>query len=492
MEALSETLRARGYITITVVLFNDYELLDVFGPLELFATVATLPHCRGKLKLCYLSVDRQDVQTLGAPTVFADMCLPSNTDPSTEETLDVLFVPGGLGTRKLHKDEVCMNGLRAIAQRALVVMTVCTGSLLLASTNLLDGRIATTNKRAFNMIEETYPNVKWQKSARWCVDGKYYTSSGVSAGMDLAYFFLQELFGNKNAFLTSQLCEYVPSTSANADPFIEYVPVPFIVNRIARTFKVLLVLYDQFEMLDTFGPLEMFAMANKVFKDSNQPPAFDVVTIGEDEVVRSFGGPSFRTDTTFDTISTAASWPKEFDLMLLPGGVGTIREINNPKTQQCLPALVQEQCSKVMTVCTGSAILGSMGLMKGVRATTNKTHFDLMMSWCHEQGVNWVPHARWVADGKFYTSSGVSAGTDLSLALIREAFGKDLALEVAAKTEYVWNADDDGTNDPFAQCIPPATFLRGCFVRFAKTLLTITFRIGFALGLKMRITRILV
>ena len=72
---------------------------------------------------------------------------------------------------------------------------MCTGSALLAKTGLLDGKKATSNKKAFDWATSFGDNVQWIKEARWTVDGKYYTSSGVSAGMDMTFGFLSDRHG---------------------------------------------------------------------------------------------------------------------------------------------------------------------------------------------------------------------------------------------------------------------------------------------------------
>jgi transcriptional regulator GlxA family with amidase domain len=101
----------------------------------------------------------------------------------------------------------------------------------------------------------------------------------------------------------------------------------------------------------------------------------------------------------------------------------------------------------VSTVCTGTAILARTGVLDGKRATTNKRAFR----WVVEQGpkVNWAREARWVEDGKFATSSGVSAGIDMSLAVMSRLYGADTAEKIAVAMEYDWHRD--ASWDPFAR-----------------------------------------
>jgi transcriptional regulator GlxA family with amidase domain len=99
-----------------------------------------------------------------------------------------------------------------------------------------------------------------------------------------------------------------------------------------------------------------------------------------------------------------------------------------------------------MSVCSGSAILARAGLLDGRRATSNKIFFELARS--QSEKVDWQEQARWVEDGPFATSSGVSAGTDMALAVIARLYGRERAEAVALVTEYQWHTD--AARDPFA------------------------------------------
>ena len=100
-----------------------------------------------------------------------------------------------------------------------------------------------------------------------------------------------------------------------------------------------------------------------------------------------------------------------------------------------------------MSVCSGSAILAKAGLLDGRRATSNKQWFDLART--QSDKVEWVTAARWVEDGSFATSSGVSAGMDMALAVIARLYGKPKAQEIAEAAEYEWHTD--AAHDPFVK-----------------------------------------
>ena len=202
-------------------------------------------------------------------------------------------------------------------------------------------------------------------------------------------------------------------------------------NPVASSPKKLIgvVLYPGFEVLDVFGPVEMWANV----------PDFQVVLIAQKAgSVRSAQGVSVVAEYGFDTA------PK-LDIMMVPGGIGTTTQLENPVYLDFLR--MQDKSTELTTsVCTGSALLAKAGLLKGHRATSNKLFFSMATS--QDASVNWIKHARWVEDGKFITSSGVSAGTDMALGLVARIYGKDRARALARSLEYQWS--EDANDDPFA------------------------------------------
>lgn len=190
------------------------------------------------------------------------------------------------------------------------------------------------------------------------------------------------------------------------------------------------VLFDGFELLDVFGPLEMFGML---------PDSYQIQLLSIDQsVVQSAQGPRSMIDQSLaDTTAV--------DIVLLPGGEGVRRELTNPRMLDALSKLSQ-QAEFVCSVCTGSALLAATGMLDGKRATSNKEEF----AWVRDQrqAVDWQLKARWVEDGKFHSASGVSAGMDMALALIAQLQGETQALQVARWAEYEWHRD--ASIDPFA------------------------------------------
>jgi putative intracellular protease/amidase len=203
-----------------------------------------------------------------------------------------------------------------------------------------------------------------------------------------------------------------------------------------RTRTLGAILYERFELLDCYGPLEMFGSVG---------PELRIVTVAEKTgPVASVQGPKTVAEYEF------ANCPK-LDLILLPGGFGTAEQLGNA----ALHAFLRDRATAAevtMSVCSGSAILAKAGLLDGRRATSNKQWFDLARM--QSANVDWVTEARWVEDGPFATSSGVSAGTDMALAVIARLYGKTKADEIAEATEYEWHTDS--TRDPFVKFLNKA------------------------------------
>lgn len=167
------------------------------------------------------------------------------------------------------------------------------------------------------------------------------------------------------------------------------------------------------------------------------------------EPVSTAGNLGQTSQKIVPTHTFAAPPASPIDILFLPGGAGARVPNGNPE----LKAFLVEHApaaSAILTVCTGSGLLATTGLLDSVRATGNKS----LWSWTVQQSdkVRWVHRARWVEDGKFWTSSGISAGIDMMLAWVAATFGEEQGQIIADKLEIVWQRDS--TRDPFADRYP--------------------------------------
>jgi putative intracellular protease/amidase len=194
-------------LTLAVVLFEEFELLDVFGPLEMFGL---LPE---QFEIFLVAESGDIVTSAQGPKSVIDyrfIDCPS---------FDILLVPGGRGTRREVENPLLLDWLQSQAQEAQYTTSVCTGSALLARAGLLDGRRATTNKAAFEWVASQGKQVDWQKQARWVEDDHFFTSSGVSAGIDMSLALIARIAGEETAEQVAALAEYEWHRDPNRDPF---------------------------------------------------------------------------------------------------------------------------------------------------------------------------------------------------------------------------------------------------------------------------------
>ncbi len=195
--------------TIGAVLFDGFELLDVFGPLEAFGKLAE----SGKCRVITLAECAGTVASAQGPRAVADYGLADCP------RLHMLLVAGGIGTRREVENRRLIDFIRSRAAEAEVVMSVCTGAGLLARAGLLDGRRATTNKRAFAWPVSQGPEVNWVREARWVEDGRFVTSSGISAGIDMALAVIGRRYGAETAQAIAVTMEYDWHRDSLWDPF---------------------------------------------------------------------------------------------------------------------------------------------------------------------------------------------------------------------------------------------------------------------------------
>ena len=191
------------------ILFNNFETLDLFGPIEVL----------GRLK------DHFTVQFYsqegGIIVSSQNVPILTKSMPELNSTHYILLIPGGIGTRELVKNEVFINQLKSLSRNAEYILTVCTGSILFSKTGLLDGKKATTNKRVFFWTKSESPEVTWIKKARWIKEGNIYTSSGVSAGIDMTLGFVADVLGYDVAKQQGIEMEYDWKEDSAWDPFSE-------------------------------------------------------------------------------------------------------------------------------------------------------------------------------------------------------------------------------------------------------------------------------
>ena len=193
--------------TVGAVLFEEFELLDVFGPLEMFGVYPET------FKLITVAERAGRIISGQGPKAIADY----GFDDSPH--IDILLVPGGRGTRREVSNERLLNWLKRIAGDAEFITSVCTGAALLAAAGALEGKRATSNKKAFPWVVTQGQTVRWVAEARWIEDGNTVTAAGISAGMDMALRLVERILGTAQAEQAARWAEYEWHSDASWDPF---------------------------------------------------------------------------------------------------------------------------------------------------------------------------------------------------------------------------------------------------------------------------------
>ena len=222
--------------------------------------------------------------------------------------------------------------------------------------------------------------------------------------------------------------------------------------RFPRTLRIGIFVFDDFEPLDVWGFVEAFSIARFIGTSYFDPPPypFGIVLVSAEtrpaaaaqaapRPVRSMNGPRVAPDIFRDD-----ALKQPIDLLMIPGGMG-VRALLGSADAGSVDALVawvqamDKRVALMTSVCTGAAILARAGLLDGRPAATNHAAFGFVTAFGPR--VLWDNVSRWVDDGRYVTSAGVSAGTDMAFHLVDRLAGRAVAEVAARGAEYDWHRD---------------------------------------------------
>ena len=177
---------------IVIVGYDDITSLDLAGPLEAF-NAAYVEDSRGNRQPCY----KVTIAALGAKTFRSEsgLRMTAACSLSSLRHLDTLLIPGGRGMRVSASGQKLANWIGRHERRVRRIASVCTGIYGVAPTGLLNGRTVTTHWMFSADLAQRYPELKVDANALYVRDGKFYTSAGITAGIDLALALIEEDFG---------------------------------------------------------------------------------------------------------------------------------------------------------------------------------------------------------------------------------------------------------------------------------------------------------
>ncbi|MBS0663940.1 MAG: DJ-1/PfpI family protein [Verrucomicrobia bacterium] len=186
---------------VAIMVFPEVEVLDFAGPFEVFAVTDELS---GHVTFHTFTVaaDTTTVRTRNGLQVVPDYTFENCPPPH------VLIVPGGIGTRALLNQPAVLEWIGGRAQAAEVVMSVCTGALVLARAGLLDGLRVTTHHECLELLRQLAPRSQVDGTQRFHDNGKVLTAAGISAGIDCSLHLVGRILGADVARRTATYMEY--------------------------------------------------------------------------------------------------------------------------------------------------------------------------------------------------------------------------------------------------------------------------------------------
>ena len=196
--------------TVAIFIFDEVEVLDFAGPFEIFGVTGKQGNAAGHFDVFTVAQKPQIAarnNLVIIPTYTFDNC----------PTPDILLIPGGggykpdgtpFGTRKEMNNQLVLDWVKAMNHKVELLLSVCTGSLILAKAGLLEGLSATTHFKAVESMREVAPNTQLYPEERWVDNGRIILSAGVSAGIDMSLYVVSKLHGPEVANETATYIQY--------------------------------------------------------------------------------------------------------------------------------------------------------------------------------------------------------------------------------------------------------------------------------------------
>ena len=186
---------------VAILIFDDVEILDFCGPYEVFGVTGR--HNNPQPFNVYTVAEQ-------LKPIIARNQLSINPQYIIQECPppDIVLVPGGYGTRREMHNQVLISWIGQCFEHSELLLSVCTGALLLAKAGLLENLAATTHHLSIDLLKEVAPNTQIRAGDRFVDNGKIIVSAGISAGIDMSLYVVAKLLGKEAAIETAQYMEY--------------------------------------------------------------------------------------------------------------------------------------------------------------------------------------------------------------------------------------------------------------------------------------------
>lgn len=364
--------------TIGILVYDGVDTVEAIAPMVVFSELMNV-------ELEYIGVRAGRIKTrlveIEAQRSFAEI-----------DQLDLLVVPGGdpEAVAALAANAELTGWLRRIDGGTQLTAAVSNGSAALAAAQIA---------------------VPPSAGERYLHQGKYWLATGSTAALDLALGMVRAIAGDRYLQAAMLDLEYDPQP-----PALDRASLEPAAPAAAAPLEVGILVYPDFFTLDAIGPLAALSGVEGL--------NVRLIRYGETEKVKS-GRTIFYVPTSTREVS-------RLDVLIVPGGSTGTWDLSQDAQARRWIVDIDANSRVTASVCTGSWVLGAAGLLQGRRATSNWYRARQVMQ---HYGASFEPK-RYVSDGKYWTSAGVSAGIDLSIALIAELKGEAAARAAVARLDY--------------------------------------------------------
>ncbi|KNF07721.1 ThiJ/PfpI domain-containing protein [Gottschalkia purinilytica] len=186
---------------VGILIFDEVEVLDFCGPFEVFSVSSNVS---AENSFNVFTIAEKD------GPIYARNNLSINPKYTIKDCpdIDILIVPGGQGARKEMHNQMIISWINNIYPNLELLLTVCTGALIVGKCGLLEGLTATTHHSALNLLKDISPNIKVVSDERYVDNGKIILSGGISAGIDMSLYVVDKLLGKEAVSKTIDVMEY--------------------------------------------------------------------------------------------------------------------------------------------------------------------------------------------------------------------------------------------------------------------------------------------
>jgi len=202
---------------VAILMFNDVELFNFIGPFEVFSIASEINEDK-PFNVYLVGETLNCIHSHNGLSINPDFTLLDSPVP------DLIIIPGGIGTKAAMNQLQILAWIQSKGHHADLIISVCTGALLLAKVGLLDGLVATTHHQALDQLKALAPQTTVVDNQRFVDNGKIITAAGISAGIDVSLYVIAKLLGDDKALKTAQYMEY------DWKPKAKVTPIPKISN----------------------------------------------------------------------------------------------------------------------------------------------------------------------------------------------------------------------------------------------------------------------